>query len=106
MVRNLVDNAARYTPEGGRVQVRTSATSAGAMLEVSDTGPGIPAADRARAFDRFYRRAAAPEGGSGLGLAIVKAIVERHGATIALGDAAGGGLRVTVEFGSPQSPGG
>ena len=98
MVRNLVDNAARYTPEGGHVEVHTRATSAGATLEVLDTGPGIPLADRARAFDRFYRRAAAPEGGSGLGLAIVKAIVERHGATIALGDAPGGGLRVTVEF--------
>ncbi len=59
-----------------------------------DSGPGIPEADRARAFDRFYRRAAAPEGGSGLGLAIVKAIAERHGARIALDKAPLGGLRV------------
>ena len=71
------------------------------MLEVADTGPGIPAADRERAFDRFYRRANAPEGGSGLGLAIVKAIADRHGARISLDDAPGGGLQVTVGFPRP-----
>ncbi len=49
---------------------------------MTDSGPGIPAAERERAFDRFYRRANAPEGGSGLGLAIVKAIAERHGARV------------------------
>jgi two-component system OmpR family sensor kinase len=68
---------------------------------VLDSGPGIPEADRARAFDRFYRRAAAPEGGSGLGLAIVKAIADRHGASVALGKAPLGGLRVTVTFPTP-----
>ena len=68
------------------------------MLEVIDNGAGIPAADRERAFDRFYRRATAPEGGSGLGLAIVKAIAERHGARVALDDAPGGGLQVSVLF--------
>jgi signal transduction histidine kinase len=101
LVRNLVDNAVRYTPEQGKVEVHISSTAAGARLEVCDTGPGIPEADRARAFDRFYRRAAAPEGGSGLGLAIVKAIAERHGAQIALDAAPIGGLRVTVTFPSP-----
>jgi signal transduction histidine kinase len=101
LVRNLVDNAIRYTPEGGKVEARTSSTKDGAMLEVLDSGPGIPEADRARAFDRFYRRAAAPEGGSGLGLAIVKAIAERHGARIALDTATLGGLRVTVTFPNP-----
>ena len=80
LVRNLVDNAVRYTPEGGRVRVSTHQQAAGATLEVVDTGPGIPPSDRERAFDRFYRRANAPEGGSGLGLAIVKAIADRHGA--------------------------
>ncbi len=102
LVRNLVDNAVRYTPEHGRVQVLTRDTPAGAVLEVIDTGPGIPAAERERAFDRFYRRAAAPEGGSGLGLAIVKAIAERHGASVTLGEAPGGGLRVSVRF--PRRP--
>ena len=89
LTRNLVDNAVRYTPEHGKVRVSISATEAGTVLEVTDTGPGIPEADRARAFDRFYRRAAAPEGGSGLGLAIVKTIAERHAATVALTDALG-----------------
>ena len=84
LVRNLVDNAVRYTPAGGRVQVRTRGgaprRASRPVLEVTDSGPGIPAADRERAFDRFYRRASAPQGGSGLGLAIVKAIADRHGA--------------------------
>ena len=101
LVRNLVDNAVRYTPEGGQVRVSTHQQPAGATLEVVDTGPGIPASDRERAFDRFYRRANAPEGGSGLGLAIVKAIADRHGAEIRLDDAPGGGLKVTVAFPRP-----
>jgi two-component system OmpR family sensor kinase/two-component system sensor histidine kinase QseC len=105
LVRNLVDNAVRYTPQGGRVRVRTRAGSRApgritepASLEVADTGPGIAAADRERVFDRFYRRAGSPEGGSGLGLAIVKAVADRHGAQVRLGDAPGGGLLVTVLF--------
>src|SRR5580658_4941825 len=101
LVRNLVDNAVRYTPEGGQVRVSTHQQAAGATLEVVDTGPGIPPSDRERAFDRFYRRANAPEGGSGLGLAIVKAIADRHGAEIRLDDAPGGGLKVTVAFPRP-----
>jgi two-component system OmpR family sensor kinase/two-component system sensor histidine kinase QseC len=103
LVRNLVDNAVRYTPEGGCVRVRTRAASGiagreAALLEVADSGPGIPPADRERAFDRFYRRAGSPEGGSGLGLAIVKAVADRHGAEVRLGDAPEGGLLVTVVF--------
>ena len=104
LVRNLVDNAVRYTPEGGRVRVRTRGDARSAvrgepvLLEVADSGPGIAAADRERAFDRFYRRVGSPQGGSGLGLAIVKAIADRHGAEVRLGDAADGGLLVTVAF--------
>lgn len=98
LVRNLVDNSVRYTPAGGRVQVRTAKTAQGAVLEVSDSGPGIGAADRERVFDRFYRRVGAPEGGSGLGLAIVKAIADRHGARVSLADAPGGGLKVAIDF--------
>jgi signal transduction histidine kinase len=101
LVRNLVDNAVRYTPEGGRVRVSTHPQPFGATLEVQDTGPGIPPPDRERAFDRFYRRSNAPEGGSGLGLAIVKAIADRHGAQVRLDDAPGGGLKVTVSFPRP-----
>jgi signal transduction histidine kinase len=101
LVRNLVDNAVRYTPEGGHVRVSTRQLPSGATLEVVDTGSGIPASDRERAFDRFYRRSNSPEGGSGLGLAIVKAIADRHGARIHLDDAPGGGLKVTVAFPRP-----
>jgi signal transduction histidine kinase len=101
LVRNLVDNAVRYTPQYGSVQVGCRATAEGAVLEVTDTGPGIAAADRERVFDRFYRRAAAQEIGTGLGLAIVKAIADRHGARVVLDEAPGGGLRVTVTFPRP-----
>jgi two-component system OmpR family sensor kinase/two-component system sensor histidine kinase QseC len=98
LVRNLVDNAVRYTPVQGAVQVRCRASAEGALLEVIDTGPGIAAADRERVFDRFYRRPTAQEGGTGLGLAIVKAIADRHGARILLDEAPTGGLRVAVRF--------
>jgi len=109
LVRNLVDNAVRYTPEGGHARVRTRIGSGSAeeaewgLLEVADSGPGIPPADRERAFDRFYRRASSPQGGSGLGLAIVKAIADRHGAQVRLGDAPEGGLLVVVAF-PPAAP--
>ena len=98
LVRNLVDNAVRYTPPGGSVQVRCRRTAEGVLLEVSDSGPGIAPADRERVFDRFYRRAAAQESGTGLGLAIVKAIAERHKAAVLLDEAPGGGLHVAVNF--------
>ena len=98
LVRNLIDNAVRYTPPGGSVQVRCHSVEAAALLEVIDTGPGIAADDRARVFDRFYRRANANETGTGLGLAIVKAIAVRHGAQVILDDAPSGGLHVTVSF--------
>ncbi|HEX4051751.1 MAG TPA: ATP-binding protein [Steroidobacteraceae bacterium] len=100
MVRNLVDNAVRYTPAGGRVEVRIS-EQGGAVLQVDDTGPGIAPGEREHAFDRFHRRAAVgavAEEGCGLGLAIVQAIAQRHGASVALGQAPQGGLRVTVQF--------
>jgi signal transduction histidine kinase len=98
LVRNLVDNAVRYTPPHGSVQVRVRSTPKEAVLEVIDTGPGIAPADRERVFDRFYRRAAAQESGTGLGLAIVKAIAERHGAHIVLSESPGGGLHAMVSF--------
>ncbi|HEX3950433.1 MAG TPA: ATP-binding protein [Steroidobacteraceae bacterium] len=98
LARNLIDNAVRYTPANGSVQVRTRSAANDALLEVIDNGPGIAAADRERVFDRFYRRAAAQETGTGLGLAIVRAIAERHGARVLLGEAPGGGLHVMVSF--------
>jgi signal transduction histidine kinase len=98
LVRNLVDNAVRYTPPHGSVQVRVRSTPKEAILEVADTGPGIAPQDRERVFDRFYRRAAAQESGTGLGLAIVKAIADRHQARVLLGESTGGGLLASVSF--------
>jgi signal transduction histidine kinase len=96
LVRNLVDNAVRYSPRGTKVEVRVFTRDGAGGLEVDDAGPGIPPQERERAFDRFYRRTGSAQGGSGLGLAIVKAIAERHGARVSLGESAAGGLRVTV----------
>ena len=102
LVRNLADNAIRYTPAGGRVDIALRAGNDGALLTVDDSGPGIPADERERVFDRFYRRKladdAAAEIGSGLGLAIVRTIAEQHGASVALNDSHLGGLRVLVRL--------
>lgn len=98
LLSNLVGNAVRYTPDGGRVDVSVLAEGPQALLVVSDTGPGIPADERGRVFDRFYRRPGETAEGSGLGLAIVRAVADRHGADVRLGDADGGGLRVEVRF--------
>ena len=107
LLRNLVDNAVRYTPAGGRVDVTVESTAAGARVTVTDDGPGIPTEERARVFDRFYRRAGTTPTGSGLGLAIVRAIADAHGATVSLADGpAGKGLAVTVAFPAPASTSG
>ena len=98
LLDNLVGNAVRYTPAGGRIDVSCGSSGEHAWLEVSDNGPGIPAAERERVFDRFYRRSGQEVAGSGLGLAIVRAIADKHRASIQLNDAPGGGLRVRVEF--------
>ena len=99
MLDNLVDNALRYTAPGGRVDVSVSAQNGRVQLRVVDNGPGIPADERERVFDRFYRREGSEVPGSGLGLAIVKNIADRHGAAIRLRDSPSGpGLAVTVEF--------
>jgi two-component system OmpR family sensor kinase len=82
LVGNLVDNAIRYTPEGGKVDVTISNDSSSVKLEVEDSGPGIPIKERERIFERFHRISGNEVQGSGLGLAIVKQIVQRHGAII------------------------
>jgi two-component system, OmpR family, sensor kinase len=102
---NLVDNAIRYTPPGGRVVVEIRSEEGGAVLEVKDTGPGIPGEARQRVFDRFYRLPGSGVEGSGLGLAIVKQIAEAHRADITLGETENDrGLKVTVRF--PKAPAG
>jgi two-component system OmpR family sensor kinase len=99
MLHNLIDNAVRYTPSGGRVDVAVRREATQAVVEVLDSGPGIPEAQRERVFYRFYRGAQASGAGSGLGLAIAKRVVERHGGSIALGSGEGGcGLRVSVRL--------
>lgn len=98
MIVNLVDNALRYTPAGGTVTVKLAAIGREGMLMVTDTGPGIPAEERAQVFERFYRMAGAAEEGSGLGLAIVREVIENAGGSVTLGDAAAGGLKVEVRL--------
>ena len=101
MVRNLVDNAIRYSPRGARIELRVDVREGAPLLQVDDSGPGIPQAERERVFDRFYRGATGDEPGTGLGLAIVRGIATRHGASVILGDSPLGGLRVTVRFPAP-----
>ena len=99
LARNLVDNALRYGPAGGTVQVALLSQTGAWLLSVDDAGPGIAAPERERVFARFVRGAhSAATSGSGLGLAIVKTIAERHGGTVALADSALGGLRVVVRL--------
>ncbi|CAB3654772.1 ATP-binding protein [Achromobacter pestifer] len=83
LLRNLLDNALRYTPEGGRVAVSCGPLpDGGARLCVKDNGPGIPASERERIFDRFYRQPGTIERGSGIGLSLVARIAAIHGARI------------------------
>jgi two-component system OmpR family sensor kinase len=99
MLGNLVDNAIQYTPPGGTVDVALRLRDGNAVIEVSDTGPGVPEEDRERVFDRFYRRDTAHTSGSGLGLTIVKNIADRHHAGILLQNRGPApGLRVCVTF--------
>lgn len=98
---NLVANAIRHSPEAGRVVLKARANNGRPHLEVADEGPGIPADELERVFERFYRsdRARSTDaGGAGLGLAIARWIVELHGGTISAADAHPQGCRVVVEL--------
>jgi signal transduction histidine kinase len=104
LVGNLLDNALKFTPAGGRIGVAVSARRQRILLRVTDSGRGIPVVDRMRVFDRFYRPAGQVEPGAGLGLSIVRRICELHDAEIELLDAEGGsGLLVEVSFRKPVS---
>ena len=99
LLSNLLDNALRYTPHGGRVDVSIETDADHAVLTVADTGPGIPREERERVLDRFYRGASASEPGSGLGLSIVKRIADAHHAALELdAPAQGSGLVVRIKF--------
>ena len=84
VVKNLVDNAIRYTPDGGRVDLSVSVRNGCAVLQIQDSGPGISTDERTRVFDPFYRTLGSDQVGSGLGLSIVKAIADRIGAEVQL----------------------
>ncbi|HZP68237.1 MAG TPA: HAMP domain-containing sensor histidine kinase [Rudaea sp.] len=97
-VSNLVDNAIKFTPAAGRVTLRASAGAAGARIDVLDSGPGIPRAEREAVLKRFYRsRAQGDErAGYGLGLSVVAAIAKLHGYCFEIADNEGGGARMTL----------
>jgi signal transduction histidine kinase len=104
MVRNLLDNAVRYTSGGGRVEIAVFAEDGSAVVRVSDTGIGIPREAQARIFERFYRvdKARSRErGGTGLGLAIVKHVVELHGGHVHVTSELGEGSVFTARLPSP-----
>jgi len=97
LVRNLIENALKFTPDGGTVDVVIRAEAGRAVWAVGDSGPGIPPGERVRVFDRFYRLPGQVEPGNGLGLAIVKTIAERHQGTVTLDRSARlGGLEVRI----------
>jgi two-component system OmpR family sensor kinase len=98
LLDNLIDNAVRYTPPDGVVDVAVRTRAARILLEVSDTGPGIPAAMHERVFDRFYRIEGSGTEGSGLGLSIVRSIADRHGASVRVSNRPAGGTLIRVEF--------
>jgi two-component system sensor histidine kinase QseC len=99
LVRNLVENAIRYTPEHGVVVVSTEQTGEQCVLTVEDSGPGIPKDLQGRVFDRFYRVIGSGAEGSGLGLSIVQETLEAHDGAITLGTSQClNGLKVTVQL--------
>ena len=97
LVRNLIDNAVRYTPAGGEIAIRVGREGERAVLVIEDSGPGIVEGARERVFERFHRELGTGAEGSGLGLSIVAQALRQHRGEIAL-DASPtlGGLRVTV----------
>src|SRR5262249_60477451 len=86
LIRNLLDNALRFTPEGGRVDVWAYPEGETAVLRIEDTGPGVPVDELDRIFEPFFRGVQPGGDGSGLGLSIVKRIVDRLGGALAAGD--------------------
>jgi two-component system OmpR family sensor kinase len=104
ILTNLLDNAIKYTPAGGRIDIALGRDDQGAWFAVEDSGPGVPEAERERVFDRFYRLPGAEAAGSGLGLAIVRTVADRQGARVTLGRSSTlGGLRVEVRFPPPAA---
>ncbi len=105
MIENLVDNALKFTPRGGRVQIALRRGDAGVELEIADTGRGIAAAELPQVFDRFYRGEPASGTSSGLGLAIVKRVAERHGVRIDVDSAPGKRTRFVLKVPAADAAG-
>ncbi len=97
LVRNILSNALKFTPESGGVSVALGRGAGGVVLRVSDTGPGIPDPLKDKVFERFFKGSKS-QSGSGLGLALVKSVADIHGARISLGDNQPSGLRFEVMF--------
>ena len=99
VLTNIVENAVRFSPSGGTIEISAARWRSSVQVRVTDQGPGIPAGDRGRVFEEFYRRdAGGVRGGTGLGLAISRAIIDAHGGTISIGRAPTGGTAVTFEL--------
>jgi signal transduction histidine kinase len=99
IVDNLIENALKYSPPGSSVEVDASVDGDRAVIRVADEGPGIPEAERAAVFERFYRgEAAGGTGGSGLGLPIAAALAERWGGAVSLRERPGGGTVAEIEL--------
>lgn len=96
IVGNLLANALKFTPRGGRVRIRLEREAGQAVLEVSDSGPGLPEDELDRVFERFFRGRAARAGGSGIGLTVVRELVLAHGGDVRVANAIGGGAVFTV----------
>lgn len=107
VLANLVANAIRHSPPDGAVRLQATAVAAGTRIEVTDEGPGIPAEEADRVFERFYRSDRArstDDGGAGLGLAIARWIVELHGGTIHADPSCAPGCRIVVELPARTAP--
>jgi two-component system sensor histidine kinase SenX3 len=106
-VRNLLDNAIRHTPAGGKIGAEVEVVAEEAVLRISDTGEGIPTRDVERVFERFYRVDTARSratGGTGLGLAIVKHVVESHGGGVSVESELGAGSTFTIRLPLAEEP--
>jgi two-component system sensor histidine kinase KdpD len=103
---NLLENACKYTPAGTPIEISAQAVPGRIRVEVADRGPGIPAGEEAKLFDKFYRlQREAAQRGVGLGLAICKAIVAAHGGTISAANRPGGGAVFRFELPAGEPPG-
>lgn len=104
LLTNLIDNAVRCTPPGGKVDVLLALRDNALVAEIVDTGPGLPPGSEARIFDRFYRGASSDAQGTGLGLAIARRVAERHGLSLTVANRTDGNSGALARVTAPKSP--